>query len=60
MATGVYRDVAEAVAQTVRPGAAVEPDAAMAAAYAEQRARYREVYPALGRVRGQGPGARGQ
>jgi xylulokinase len=51
VATGVYRDVAEAVAQTVRPGATVEPDPALAAAYAEQRARYREVYPALGRLR---------
>jgi xylulokinase len=51
VATGLYRDVAEAVAQTVRPGAVMDPDPTLAAAYTEQRARYREMYPALGRLR---------
>jgi len=47
IATGVYRDAGEAVARTVRSGAAIAPEPDLAAAYAEQLARYRELYPAL-------------
>ncbi|HTE62055.1 MAG TPA: xylulokinase [Solirubrobacteraceae bacterium] len=47
IAGGVWPDTAAAVAATVEVRGDVEPDPAWAAAYAEGRERFRELYPAL-------------
>jgi xylulokinase len=47
VAGGVFRDVGEAVAATVRTTDLVEPDPAWRDAYAELLPRYRALYPAL-------------
>ena len=47
VAGGVYADVHEAVAATVRTRDTVEPDPAWRDAYAELLPRYRALYPAL-------------
>jgi xylulokinase len=44
---GVFADVHEAVAATVRTRDLVEPDPAWSETYEEARARYRALYPAL-------------
>jgi len=46
-ATGVYRDLDEAVAACVRMERTYEPDGARNARYRERQALYRELYPAL-------------
>ncbi len=47
VAAGVFDDVGDAVAATVRTKDVVEPDAAWRDAYAELLPRYRGLYPAL-------------
>ena len=47
VAAGVFGDVHEAVAATVRVTGAVEPEPAWREAYADGYARFRELYPAL-------------
>jgi xylulokinase len=47
VAGGVFADVHQAVAATVRTGGIVEPDRAWQAAYAGTYDRYRALYPAL-------------
>ena len=47
VAGDVFTEPSEAVAAWVRPGDRVEPEPAWIAAYAEQRERYRALYPAL-------------
>ena len=47
VAGGVFADVHEAVAACVRPTEVVEPVADWVAPYAEQRERFRALYPAL-------------
>ncbi len=47
VAGGVFRDVGDAVAATVRTKDLVEPDPAWRDAYAELLPRYRALYPAL-------------
>ena len=47
VAGGVFADVHDAVARCVRVGGTVEPDPAWVAAYAERRARFISLYPAL-------------
>ena len=47
VAGGVFADVGEAVAATVRTTDLVEPDPAWRDAYAELLPRYRALYPAL-------------
>ena len=44
---GMWRDAAEAAAACVRVTAAADPDPAWVEAYAEQRERFRALYPAL-------------
>ena len=43
LGAGAYRHPAEAIERCVRPGPPVEPDPATRAAYADARARYREL-----------------
>jgi xylulokinase len=50
-AVGVYSDLTQAVANTVRVVDTIEPDAELAAAYAGQLRQYRLLYPALAPVR---------
>jgi xylulokinase len=50
VAGGVFADVHEAVAATVRVTATIEPDPAWTAAYAEGYDRFRALYPALRRL----------
>jgi xylulokinase len=52
VAGGVYRDVHEAVAATVRTRDVIEPDAAWCDIYTELHGRYRRLYPALRRLDG--------
>ena len=47
VAGGVFADVHDAVARCVRVGETVEPKRAWVAAYAERRARFTSLYPAL-------------
>ena len=47
VAGGVFVDVHDAVARCVRVGETVEPKRAWVAAYAERRARFTSLYPAL-------------
>ncbi len=47
VAGGVFMETSEAVAAWVKLGQRVEPEPAWIAAYAEQRERYRALYPAL-------------
>jgi xylulokinase len=51
VAGGVFEDVGEAVAATVRVNDVTEPDPGWAAAYAPVYERYRALYPALRSVR---------
>jgi xylulokinase len=44
---GVFKDEQEAFEAVYRPGRTYEPDAALTAAYAERRAAFRALYPAL-------------
>jgi xylulokinase len=44
---GVFEDVHEAVSTAVRPRDVVEPDSSWQETYAELRARFRALYPAL-------------
>jgi len=50
VAAGVWRDVREGVAATVKAGRTIEPVPAWVEVYREQRERYRALYPALRRV----------
>jgi xylulokinase len=52
VATGIYRDIPEAVAQMVREVAVIEPDAGIASAYASQVQDYRRFCTAWTRLRG--------
>jgi xylulokinase len=52
VACGRFASVEEAVAACVRVTPAAEPDPAWAAAYAEERVRFRAAYPALAALRG--------
>jgi xylulokinase len=47
VAAGVWTNVQDAVAATVRPTSTIEPVADWVKTYAEQRERYRALYPAL-------------
>jgi xylulokinase len=47
VAGGVFPDVPSAVAACVRPTARVDPDARLVSAYAEERAAFAALYPAL-------------
>jgi xylulokinase len=47
VAAGVFPDVQSAVGACVRPTDRTEPDPALVAAYAEQRAAFRALYPML-------------
>jgi sugar (pentulose or hexulose) kinase len=47
VAAGVWPKVQDAVSATVRPGGTIEPVPEWVATYAEQRERYRALYPAL-------------
>jgi xylulokinase len=47
---GLYRDEEDAYGRVYRPGKIYEPDAALAARYAEWFAIYRDLYPALAAV----------
>jgi xylulokinase len=47
VAGGVFADVHDAVARCVRVGETIEPKRAWVAAYAERRARFTSLYPAL-------------
>jgi xylulokinase len=47
VAAGVWPNVHDAVSATVRPRGSVEPTPEWVAIYAEQRERYRALYPAL-------------
>jgi xylulokinase len=47
VAGGVFSDVHDAVARTVTPRDAIDPDSTASAVYSELHARYRELYPAL-------------
>ncbi|MDP9294550.1 MAG: xylulokinase, partial [Actinomycetota bacterium] len=47
VAGGVWRDVGEAVAATVKPLGVVEPVAEWVQPYREQRETFRALYPAL-------------
>jgi xylulokinase len=47
VAGGVFPDVPSAVAACVRPTGRVEPDARLVSAYAEERAGFAALYPAL-------------
>ncbi|MGE5205278.1 MAG: FGGY-family carbohydrate kinase [Chlamydiota bacterium] len=51
VAIGTYSDFAQAVDELVREESVVEPDAALATAYAGQMWQYRSLYPALAPVR---------
>ena len=51
VSAGVYRDLAEAVAQAVRVVETVEPERALGEAYARQLRQYRLLYPALAPLR---------
>ena len=51
VAGGVFADVSEAVAATVRASDVIEPDPAWAEVYAPLHERYRALYPALKAVR---------
>jgi xylulokinase len=51
VAGGVFEDVSAAVQATVRPSSLIEPDPAAVAIYAEQRASFRVLYPALRELR---------
>jgi xylulokinase len=51
VATGTYSSFAEAVDELVHEESVVEPDPAVAAAYASQTRQYRSLYPALAPVR---------
>jgi xylulokinase len=51
VATGTYSSFAEAIDGLVREESVVEPDPALAAAYADQARQYRSLYPALAPVR---------
>jgi len=51
VATGIYSSFAEAIGALVREDSVVEPDPALAAAYAHQVGQYRSLYPALAPVR---------
>jgi xylulokinase len=52
VACGRFASVEEAVAACVRVTPAAEPDPSWAAAYAEERVRFRAAYPALAALRG--------
>lgn len=54
-AAGVWRDVCEGVAATVRAGQTIEPVPSWVELYGEQRERYRALYPALRSVVGPRP-----
>lgn len=54
-AAGVWRDVREGVAATVRAGQTIEPVPSWVELYGEQRERYRALYPALRSVVGPRP-----
>ena len=47
VAAGVFSDVGEAVSACVRPREVVEPVASWIGPYADQRSRFRDLYPAL-------------
>lgn len=47
VAGGVWADVGEAVAATVRPGETIEPVTEWIEPYREARERFRALYPAL-------------
>jgi xylulokinase len=51
VAAGVFADPREAVAACVRTSATVEPDAALAARYAQLRPAFQALYPALRELR---------
>ena len=51
VATGVFSGYPEAIRHLVREESSVDPDPAMAAAYARQARQYRSLYPALAPVR---------
>jgi xylulokinase len=52
VAAGAFADAAAAIAATVRVTGRLEPDPAWVAAYAEQRAGFAALYPALRALRG--------
>ena len=54
-AAGVWRDVREGVAATVKAGQTIEPVPSWVELYGEQRERYRALYPALRSVVGPHP-----
>jgi xylulokinase len=56
VATGAYTGIAEAVKLVVREKEVVEPDAALAAAYAGQMKQYRQLYATLKAFRAANPG----
>jgi xylulokinase len=47
VAGGIWRDVAQAVAETVSVIETIEPDLGWSAQYRELRERFRRLYPAL-------------
>ncbi len=51
VATGIYRDIPDAVAQMVQEVAVLEPDDSLASEYASQVTDYRLFYTALARLR---------
>jgi sugar (pentulose or hexulose) kinase len=48
---GIYRDLQQAVGETVQVAETVAPDAASAVAYRRQVEQYRRLYPALAPLR---------